>query len=110
MFSESEDYQLLDEADYDLFVVAGTDLGLEEQYAHDPECEPPLNTYAGMCTQGEKELHLLAACEQQIAFLHGVESRALVRFAGLRPGEWGEAVSKYVADEIGWPPGGPPGT
>src|SRR5215470_12103146 len=68
---------------------------------HDPGGEPPLDTYAGMCTQGEKELDLLAACEQQIAFLHGVESRALVRFARLRPGEWGEMVSRYVADEIG---------
>src|SRR5262249_23128845 len=101
MFSESEDYQVLDEADCDLFVVAGTDLGFEELYAHDPECEPPLDTYAGMATQGEKELQLLQACEQQIAFLHGVESRALARFARLRPGEWGELVSKYVADEIG---------
>src|SRR5262249_16363841 len=102
MFSESEDYEVLDEADWDLFMVAGTDhLVLEERYAHDPEGEPPLDTYAGWCTQGEKELDLLAACEQQIAVLHGVESRALVRFARLRPGEWGGAVSKYVADEIG---------
>jgi Domain of unknown function (DUF222) len=101
MFGESEDYQVLDEADCDLFVVACTDLGFEEEYAHDPGTEPPLDTYAGMATQGEKELQLLAACEQQIAFLHGVESRALARFARLRPGEWGELVSKYVADEIG---------
>src|SRR5215470_12725925 len=101
MFSESEDYEVLDEADCDLFAVAGTDLDLEQRYAHDPRGEPPLDTYAGRCTQGEKELDLLAACEQQIAFLHGVESRALARFARLRPGEWGEMVSRYMADEIG---------
>src|SRR5262249_708292 len=88
-------------ADCDLVVVVGADLGLEERYAHDPGTEPPLDTYAGMCTQGEKELDLLAACEQQIAFLHGVESRAMARFARLRPGERGGAVSKYGGDESG---------
>jgi hypothetical protein len=95
------DYVVLDDADYDLIRVAGTDLDFEQQYAHDPECDLPLDTFWGMWDQGEKELDLLQACEQQIAFLHAVEARVLSRFAGLRPSERGEGLSKYAADEIG---------
>src|SRR5262249_25643773 len=101
LFGEAGVYDVLDEADYDLIAVAGTELGFEGWYAHDPDNEPPLHTFQGMCTQGGKELDLLAACERQIAFLHGVETRALARFARLRPDRHGNPVSKYTADEIG---------
>jgi hypothetical protein len=54
-----------------------------------------------MWARGEAELELVAACEQQIAFLHAMQTRALARFAKFRPDENGRGVSKYVAEEIG---------
>ncbi len=101
LFGEMGIYEVLSEADHDLIAVACADLDFARQYAHDPESDPPLDTFWGMWARGERELELVDACEQRIALLHAMQCRALARFAGVRPDENGRGVSKYVAEEIG---------
>jgi hypothetical protein len=48
LFGDSGVYEVLSEADYDLLTVAGADWGFAEAYAHDPECDPPVDTFWGM--------------------------------------------------------------
>jgi hypothetical protein len=101
LFGDSEDYEVLSDADRDLFAVACADLEFAGRYAYDPESDPPLDTFWGRWERGERELELVDACEQRIALLHAMQCRALVRFAGLRPDENGLGTSKYVAEEVG---------
>jgi hypothetical protein len=101
LFGDSEDYDVVSEADSDLFAVACADLDFAGRYAYDPECDPPVDTFRGMWAQGERELELVDACEQRIGLLHAMQCRALARFAQLRPDENGLGISKYVAEEIG---------
>src|SRR5215468_4848086 len=101
LFGDSEDYDVLSEADRDLFAVACADTDFMGRYAYDPECDPPLDTFWGMWARGERALELVDACEQRIGLLHAMQCRALARFAKLRPGENGLGLSKYVAEEIG---------
>jgi Domain of unknown function (DUF222) len=101
LFGDSQDYEVLSDADRDLFAAACADLDFAGQYAHDPDNDPPLDTFWGRWERGERELELVDACEQRIAELHAMQCRALVRFAGLRPDENGRGTSKYVAEEIG---------
>src|SRR5215475_3438709 len=101
MFGDSEGYEVLSDADRDLFAVACADTDFAGRYAYDPECDPPLDTFWGMWARGERELELVDACEQRIGLLHAMQCRALARFAELRPDENGRGMSKYVAEEIG---------
>jgi hypothetical protein len=52
-------------------------------------------------TRAEAELDLIAACERQIGYLHAMQTRAIARFAKLRPGKGGNSVCEFAADEIG---------
>jgi hypothetical protein len=101
LFGDSECYEVLSEADRDLFAVACADLDFVGRYAHDPDNDPPVDTFWGMWARGERELELVDACEQRIAELHAMQCRALVRFAAARPDENGRGMSKYVAEEAG---------
>ena len=86
------------EADRDLAILAVTDLDIEHMFLDDPDPNP--------LSRGQAELDLIAACERQVGYLHAMQSRALARFAALRPGKRGQAVSEFASDEIalaaGW--------
>jgi hypothetical protein len=101
LFGGSDDYQVLDDTNRDLFAVACADWEFVGRYAHDPDNDPPVDTFWGRWARGERELELVDACEQRIAALQAVQCRALVRFAGLRPDQNGRGTGKYVAEEIG---------
>src|SRR6266498_5495397 len=86
------------EADRDMATLATTDLDIEALYPTDPDAHP-LN-------RGYTELDLLAACEQQVGYLHAMQFRALARFAALRPSDKGNLFSDFAPDEValalGW--------
>jgi hypothetical protein len=81
-----------DDADRDLAILATTDLEIEPLYLTDPG--------PNWLARGHTELELITACEKQIAYLHAVQARALSRFAAHRPGNPGQIVSDFAADEI----------
>src|SRR6266542_3951716 len=58
-------------ADRDMATLATTDLDIEALYPTDPDAHP--------LDRGYTELDLLAACEQQVGFLHAMQFRALAR-------------------------------
>ncbi len=66
-------------ADRDMAMLATTDLDIEAMYPTDPDAHP--------LDRGYTELDLLAACEQQVGYLHAMQFRALARFAALRPSD-----------------------
>ncbi len=78
--------------------LATTDLDVEAMYPTDPDAHP--------VDRGYTELDLLAACEQQIGYLHAMQLRALARFAALRPSDKGNLFSDFAPDEValalGW--------
>src|SRR6266511_1593836 len=86
------------EADRDMATLATTDLDIEALYVADPDAHP--------LDRGYTELDLLAACEQQVGFLHAMQFRALARFAALRPSDKGNLFSDFAPDEValalGW--------
>src|SRR6266508_904048 len=61
-------------ADRDMAMLATTDLDIEAMYPTDPDAHP--------LDRGYTELDLLAACEQQVGFLHAMQFRA-GQFAGV---------------------------
>jgi hypothetical protein len=86
------------EVDRDAAILVTTDLDIEPMFLDDPG--------PNWLVRGETELQLIAACERQIAYLHAMQSRALVRFAGHRSSDKGQLVSEFADDEIalaaGW--------
>ncbi len=86
------------EADRDMATLATTDLDIEALYVADPDAHP--------VDRGYTELDLLAACEQQVGFLHAMQFRALARFAAVRPSDKGNLFSEFAPDEValalGW--------
>src|SRR6266508_2482317 len=85
-------------ADRDIAMLATADLDIESMYPTDPDAHP--------LDRGYTELDLLAACEQQVGFLHAMQFRALARFAALRPSDKGNLFSEFAPDEValalGW--------
>src|SRR6266511_2746466 len=86
------------EADRDMAPLATTDLDIEAMYPTDPDAHP--------LDRGYTELDLLAACEQQVGYLHAMQFRALARFAAVRPSDRGDRFSEFAPDEValalGW--------
>src|SRR4051794_5631590 len=79
-----------------------TDLDLEAVFFDD--------TCTDEWVRAERELELIKACEEHIAYAHAIQSRALARFAKLRPGiEHDSRMSEFAVDEIalaaGWTQG-----
>src|SRR5215213_902010 len=87
-----------DEAERELAILACTNTNLEIQYATNPDDH--------WLARGDGELELIAACEEHIAHLHAVQTKALARFAAQRPGKPGQDFSEFTADEValvaGW--------